>query len=201
MDILLKMKREGNCVALRTYSREAGSHGRFLIAWDKLDVWEHNGEEEFWDTDCGNILRIRYDVSHGTFILDFWWISSGLRGKFTGVSQRMVVDICEFERKCRSHEWQKILCKDVDLPHEYIWTFSARETLRNIAANKKMRRALCKAFARGALRWPDTQITFYADSKRSFYFVTDDGINGGFICHITKREYDGKRQYTYSVHT
>lgn len=193
-NIMLKIKAEGNCVAVKTYSRTAAGHGRFLISTRNLHDWlACRKEETFYDTDCGNILQL--SVRGGQYKLKIWWLSESYGGRLSGVVQEMEINLEDFEAAINSAEWQKILCKDAKRPYAQEWTASAQRVLANIAQHKQMRRAFCKAMKQGSLQWPDTKFKIYADSQRSFYFTTDCGICGGLICH----EYDGK--YQYSVHT
>ena len=202
-NILLQMKRDGNFMLAKTYSRNDGGHGRFFIDAEKLEQWMDNDSiPEFWDKDCGNILRITYDRKKYAFILEFWWLSSGTSGKLTGTLQRMEVDAYTFNQAFVRDSWQKILVKsDNAAQAQLIWTESAQRTLRGIQKNKQKRRALCKAFAQGALNWPDSVITLCADfPEGSFFFKEKDGICGGLICHESTGKY-GNPVYKYATHT
>lgn len=202
-NILLQMKRDGNFMLAKTYSRNDGSHGRFFIDAEKLEQWIDNDSiPEFWDKDCGNILRITYDRKKYSFILEFWWLSSGTSGKLTGTLQRMEVDAYTFNQAFVRNEWQKMLCKDDDRePAQLIWTESASRVIHRIAENKRMKRAFCKALSKGALQWAGSTIRLCSDfAEGSFFFREDGGICGGLICHKGKTR-NGYDKYEYQSHT
>ena len=202
-DIMLSMKRDGNYMLVKTYSRNDERHGPFYVDAAKLSAWmDDDNDPEFWDKECGNILRITYNRQKYTFILEIWWMSSSTSGKITGTLQRMEVDAYTFNQAMVRDEWQKTLCKENDgEPVKFIWTESANRVLRGIQQNKTMKRALCKALAKGVLSWPNRTITFYSDfAEGSFFFREDAGICGGLICHKSKTR-NGYDKYEYQSHT
>lgn len=202
-NILLTVYRDGNCVMLKTYSRKAGKREWFFVRYDKLSDWDHSGSGDFYDFECGNILRILPYPEIQELRFNFWWLSEGLNGGLSGVHQEFTVDWEMFEHAIQATEPVRILCKDTTAPTEFIWSDGARANLRWIAEHKHIRRALCKAFAKGCLRWPGETIHMYADSctnNRDFYFLASSGIDGGLICHAGKTK-NGYPKWEYSTHT
>lgn len=204
-NILLYLRNEGKYILLRTYSRRAGGHGRFFINNDKLDEWLNNSSETFWDSDCGNILRIDYDACHRGYRIRIWWIHDKYDGTIDGFQQDFFVGHLAFLNAIDCDEWQKILCKPDGqyAPPKFIWTESARKNLRAIAKIQSLRKAWRKAWGHGVLQWHDTTFTVFADSPfnvRDFYFVTNDGISGGLIAHNTTTAY-GTPKWEYGTHT
>lgn len=199
-DILLTVYRNRNCVVLETYSRKHGKRGRFYVNHDNLYAWIVKVSGDFFDTDCGNILRIRYDAETRELYFDIYWLSEGLNGGLSGVHQTFTVDGDKFVWGMESTEPVRILCKERVAPTTFIWHDSARQNLRWIAQDKLYRRALCKAFGNDVLRWPGETIQMYADGGRDFYFRASSGIDGGLICsHGTTR--NGYQRLKYSTHT
>lgn len=200
-DLLLQMKRDESCIAVKTTSRMAGRKGRFLIVAESLRDWEDcDTDRPFYDEDCGNILKITYDRNSYTYRLEIWWVSGNER--FTGFHQKMILSGEEFSKAIRSNTWQKFLCKENDsaAPPVYVWKESSQEVLRRIAENKLIRRAFCKAWAKGMLRWPNSTIRFYSDGGYDFAFIDNDGIRGGVICHKSRTR-NGYDKYEYASHT
>jgi len=198
-DVMVALKRDENYVLMKTYSRNAGSRGRFFIDAEKLSQWMDNYDiSDFWDKDGGNILRITWNRTKGEFIIQMWWMSSTTNGKLSGVLQTVEIDAWTFGAVLVRNEWTRVLCKPGNNAQvKFIWTESANNVLRKIQKDKQMKRALCKAFARGCLAWPNTEITMYDDfSKGSFFFRTNDGICGGLILHRGIHD-----NMSYSVHT
>lgn len=201
-DVLLKVKLADACVQFKTSSRVAGTRRRFLCDAESLRDWlESDSNAAFYDQDCGNILKITYDRRSCTFRIEVWWVSDS-NGRFTGFKQKMVLSGEEFVEAIRADTWRKFLCKqnDAATPPVYIWKESSAEVLRRIAANKLIRRAFCKAWARNMLNWPNTTIRFYSDGGYDLYFIDDSGINGGVICHKSKTR-NGYEKYEYASHT
>ena len=197
-DVMVALKRDENYVGLKTYARNAGKSGSFYIDANKLSAWLDNEDcAEFWDVDCGNILRITYDREKYSFTVKVWWLPYS-PGKVSGVLQLVEIDAYTFNQALVRTNWTRILCKaDTSESVHFIWTESANRVLREIQKNPQMKRALCKAFAKGALNWRGSTITMYSDfAEGSFFFREDGGICGGLILHRGTHD-----SMSYSVHT
>lgn len=74
--VLIRLIPEGECIAIRTFNREIGQRGRFLIIRDSLQKWlSSNQEHAYYDMDCGNILRIQpngHTLLFTIFWLNYW---------------------------------------------------------------------------------------------------------------------------------
>ena len=190
---MVKISRHGTCIEISTYSRRFGKHGRFMIVADTLLEYFNGGRKRhFFDTDCGNILEMSFH--DGKCIMEFTWLSSWGNGHVEGVRECVVVPRAEMvDFMCYSEHDRKMLSGAQMEDGKVEFTKSAMRNIRNL--NKRQRRAFCKAMARGALCWPDTETRVWADGPRDFYFRTNDGMCGGLILH----DYDGKARY--GVHT
>ncbi|MDO4371952.1 MAG: hypothetical protein Q4D43_11540, partial [Clostridia bacterium] len=89
-DILVKMQRDDNMIALRTYSRKGGARGRLLIFADALQAWlDGDRERPFYDADCGNFLILRL---YGGFCkMQLFWLSEYSNGDLHGIRQNVEI--------------------------------------------------------------------------------------------------------------
>lgn len=56
--ILVRLIPDGECIGIRTYSREIGQRGRFLIIRDSLEEWlSGDRKRAFYDMDCGDMIK------------------------------------------------------------------------------------------------------------------------------------------------
>ena len=191
---LVKIARHGTCIEISTYSRKFGKHGRFMIVAGTLAEYFFSGDRKrhFFDTDCGNILEMSF--RDGKCIMDFTWLSHWSNGHVEGVAETVVVPQVEMiDFMCFSERDRKLLSGEQMEDGKVEFTESAMRNIRNL--DVRQRRAFCKAMARGALRWPNTETRVWADGSHDFYFLTNDGMCGGLILH----DYNGKAQY--GVHT
>lgn len=190
---MVKISRHGTCIEISTYSRRFGKHGRFMIVADTLlEYFNGRRKRHFFDTDCGNILEMSF--RDGKCIMEFTWLSSWGNGHVEGVRECVVVPRAEMVDFMRYSNHDRKMLSDEQMEDGKVeFTESAMRNIRNL--NKRQRRAFCKAMARGALCWPDTETRVWADGPRDFYFRTNDGMCGGLILH----DYDGKARY--GVHT
>ena len=91
----------GEFIALSTCARLDGRHGRFLIDADRLGKWlASNTGDEFFDSDCGNWLRI---TPAGTATL--CWVSSAGGNKARGLHWHRRINSCRMaEGRYREEE-------------------------------------------------------------------------------------------------
>lgn len=94
-DILVKMQRDDNMIALRTYSRKGGARGRLLIFADALQAWlDGDRERPFYDSDCGNFLVLRL---YGGFCkMQLFWLSEYGSGDLHGIRQDVEIPENQF---------------------------------------------------------------------------------------------------------
>ena len=192
---LVKLYNTGSdLVAVSTYGRTAGRHGRFLIDEAKLNRWiidGHNGR--FFDRDCGNYVEITWRETRVR--VNITWISYYGDGTIRGIDQTFYIDADVFLGAAQCRNTVVLLCKaeDCEVQGKTVWHESAMKNISRMTA--RQRRAFCKALRRGSVQWPNTTTDVYADGTRSFFFRTNDGLCGGLIYS----DYNGKS--IYSVHT
>lgn len=195
-NILVKIREEGdNLISLQTYDRANGKSMRFLICRDKL-VKHDFSEGDFYDSDCGNILRMYFTPHTYRLTFEILWISDLGEGEVHGRKQYFSFDpglgVLNAMQEGMNRNYLYIRNKG---RNNYSVTFaeSAMRNVGEIRKNRKDHRAFLKAMAR-CFQWPDTHTTVYADGH-DFYFRTNDGLCGGLIRH----EHAGK--VMYSIHT
>lgn len=204
-NILVTMYEDGSCIALKTMARKIGaqtkaeSHGRFLVDAKNLDEWlDNNCIGTFWDTDCGNVLKItRYNQRE--FHLDILWLSEWSNGHIEGTRQTIDIPVLEFYTAIHAAKPFKYLAygetaKAMRNTAIFVWHDSAKGVVRSICKSPTDKRAFVKGLMRLSM-WYNTTIDMYRDGPYDFYFRTNDGISGGLIRH----EYGGK--VTYQTHT
>ena len=193
---------EGEVLALRTYSRERGRHGRFLILREALLEWyAGNHSRAFYDADCGHILELR--IYAGIALFQILWLSTDSFGNVYGFKQSF--EVPETKLFDLLYENRPVQHLHYDRPRQArIHTERATEMLRAIQSNPLERRAFIKAM-RDCFQWRDEEVYLYPDWCNSFYFETKSGYPscGGLIRHdTTVRTPNGLAcKFYYSVHT
>ena len=186
----------GEFIALNTCARWDGRHGRFLIDADRLGKWlASNTGDEFFDSDCGNWLRI---TPAGTVWL--CWVSSVGGNKGMCLTQTFRVG--------RTALKQLITGEQESLRLFVPENRSSRARIElaqsaHIPQNPHMRRAFSKALAR-AFGWKGATITLCPDGAQDYYFVETcengrRGICGGLVYSSYPRR--GHIYNAYNVHT
>ena len=193
---------DGSCLALRTYSRERGRKGRFLIPQDTLLAWYEGGRERsFFDTDCGNILELRIVDENALFHIT--WLRTDSLGNVDGFQQRFSLPESKLSALLYAHKALRHLHHERAYQAK-IHTECVLDTLRRIQETPLVRRAFIKAM-RDCFQWRDEEVYLYPDWRNSFYFRTASGYPscGGLILHdTTVRTPNGPAcKFYYSVHT
>lgn len=189
---LAKISANDRVIAISTYSRKCGRHGRFLILSERMDEWLDNGARGlFHDQDLDNVLTAR---SYDNLIrLDFKWLSTSSSGKISGWSQSFLLDKDDFMSAITCSNVVRLL--SVAKPMGTVtFSGSAMKTIGKM--DGKTRRAFAKAMRRDAIRWPETRTEVFADGNNDFFFRTDDGMCGGLILH-----HGSRNSVSYGVHT
>lgn len=199
--VLVHLQSNGSTIGIRTYSRAIGRHGRFLICCDCLKEWlESKRERDFFDMDCGHVLRIR---SMGESLqFTFYWLSQW-GNTLNGHEQQF----CIPAENIRTALNQETVLRYLYIPRcgkAKIELHVRHETMQGIIESPRKRRAFTKAM-RDCFNWQDEVVRLYPDWGDSFYFTTRSGFpaNGGLILHESTVRSDGssyRKQY-YSVHT
>lgn len=201
-NILFKAWTSGDFIALRTYDRRHGARGRFLVSTDALREWlDGSRSRPFYDSDCGNFLRILQ--TGDIFTLDLHWLSAYGECDLHGF--RQVLDVSEFSFLQLVNDSRPIrqVCR-YGSKNAVVDSSHAGVVLRHIQQQKRVRRAFSKAM-RDCFHWKDEVVSLYADGEDSFYFTTRSGFPacGGLILHEgTISTPCGKYpRLLYSIHT
>lgn len=197
-NVLVTMSTDESFIGIRTYDRQHGSRGRFLIARSKLRrLLDEAGALTICDEDCGDYVKITRQRESLHF--SFTWLSTNSDWSVTGFRQDILVPNLKIRLMLDWLDSVKHLYIPM-VPTASIISTPAASTIREIMKDKRVRRAFSKAM-RDCFRWPKDEITLYRDGKYSFFFTTRSGYpkNGGLILHESER--DGHPYIYYSVHT
>lgn len=192
-NLLIKIKTDGDFLAISTYGRKAKYHGRFLTDFEKLAHME-NGDYLF-DRDCGNIMQCF--KRNGKFIFTFWWMNACGDDTFKGIQQTFSVQ--EYELLSVDYCQPLVfMCKKQEKGKAKIDTSNAGRTIRNACQDKRTKRALSKAM-RDNFNWAGDTVRLFSDGNCDFFFRAEGawGICGGLILHNTP----GRTGFKYGIHT
>ena len=202
-DILVKMQRNDDMIALRTYSRKSGARGRFLILADALQAWlDGDRERPFYDADCGNFLVLR--LYGGFSMIQLFWLSEYSNGDLHGIRQNVEIPENQFLMLMQNGTSIRYLSKPQTC-NVRIDAIPSAKVIRSIQKDKNKRRAFSKAM-RNNFRWKDSsRITLYPDGADSFYFDTSGSwpLCGGLILHdgIVRTPQGNLPKLYYGIHT
>lgn len=190
-------------LAITTYSRAHGKHGRFFIMKDALCEWLHGLQTHpFYDTDCGWILRFQRIRDNYDIII--YWLSSDSRDQVRGIRQRFMLPAALLQSLLMNNGAPIKMVYSETAAMAHIDVTGASTTLRTICANKRKRRALSKAM-RDCFKWDDDKVYLVPDFGSSFFFTTQSGCpsSGGLVLHETTiaTPHGEFPKLFYSVHT
>lgn len=197
-NVMVKMAPSGDFIAIRTYSRKHGGHGRFLVNRSTLQqIADDAVGSSAYEEDCGHYLKITRMERALQF--SFTWISDHGDSHISGMWQAVAIPVQTIYSVLESEVPKRILY----VPPPAAATIDARPaaaTIRKIAKDRQIRRAFSKAM-RDCFKWRGDRITLYRDGQYSFLFKTDSGYPafGGLILHEGERH--GYPYVYYSVHT
>lgn len=202
-DILVKMQRDDNMIALRTYSRKGGARGRLLIFADALQAWlDGDRERPFYDADCGNFLILRL---YGGFCkMQLFWLSEYSNGDLRGFRQNVEIPENQLLMLIQNGTPVRYLSKPQTC-NVRIDAVPSAKVIRSIQKDKNKRRAFSRAM-RDNFRWKDSShITLYPDGADSFYFDASGSwpLCGGLILHndIVRTPHGNLPKLCYEIHT
>ena len=202
-DILAKMQRDDNMIALRTYSRKGGARGRLLIFADALQAWlDGDRERPFYDADCGNFLILRL---YGGFCkMQLFWMSEYSNGDLHGIRQNVEIPENQLLMLVQNGTPIRYLSKPQTC-NVRIDAVPSAKAIRSIQKDKNKRRAFSKAM-RDNFRWKDSsRVTLYPDGADSFYFDASGSwpLCGGLILHdgIVLTPQGSLPKLYYGIHT
>ena len=202
-DILVKMQRDDNMIALRTYSRKGGARGRLLIFADALQAWlDGDRERPFYDADCGNFLILR--LYGGFSMIQLFWLSEYSNGDLHGIRQNVEIPENQLLMLVQNGTPIRYLSKPQTC-NVRIDAVPSAKAIRSIQKDKNKRRAFSKAM-RDNFRWKDSsRITLYPDGADSFYFEASGSwpLCGGLILHdgIVRTPQGNLSKLYYGIHT
>lgn len=196
--VLITMSSDRDFVGIKTYDRQHGGRGRFLVnhlALTKL-LEEAEGSVSY-EEDGGNYAKITH-LSDG-LRFSFTWLSHYGNGSVEGFRQDVTIPLSKVWSVL---DWTKPV-KHLYIPETPWATIDARParlTIHEIVKDKYICRAFSKAM-RDCFRWPGDHVTLYRNGKYSFYFTARSTfpVSGGLILHESEK--DGHPYIYYSVHT
>lgn len=197
-DVLITFEPDAMFVKAKTYDRQHGRHGHFLIAYDKLVMLlDGLGSLVDYDEDCGNYVKIIREI--GSLHFCFTWLNYCSNDQVNGFRQIVIVPLPIIQQALEGATPVKYLYIS-QAKKTKINAFPATRTVHELQKHKRIRRAFSKAM-RDCFCWPEDIITLYRDGAFNFYFTTKSGFpkNGGLILHGGTKH--GYPYIYYSVHT
>lgn len=187
------------CLGIKTYSREHGSHGRFLLRRELVEaLLSENSPGEVIDTDMNSfaVVRIRDD----SLVFDLYWLGEYANQSLRGLRQTFTLPRSAVENLLAGGIVTKSFLYQPPARSAKVIHTGAARTIRNILPDKRKRRALSKAM-RDAFQWPGEQVVLHYDGGCNFFFTSEKtfAICGGLILHEGTR--NGYPRVYYSVHT
>lgn len=184
--ILVRMQATDSFIALSTVSRKHGRKGRFFIDANRLAAWLQDPSATFFDSDCGNWLRL-YRAA-GEVYAQILWVDCG-----TCIQQSFRVSPSVLAALTRGEtEGAAFLSRNE--PGGYAKVQLAHGA--HIPSSPHIRGAFRKALG-NSFRWRGcSTVTLYNDGRNDYFFVEtlpdgSRGLCGGLI-------YSGGR---YNTHT
>ena len=198
-NILVNICCDSCYLGIKTYSRENGRHGRFLLRRELIEeLLMGKSPGEAYDSDMNSFAVVR--LRDGFLLFQLYWLCEYSEQILTGLRQTFSLPIPEIKDLLESSiVTRSYLCKALARSAKVDHTGAAR-TVRNILPDKHKKRALSKAM-RDAFQWPGEQVVLHNDGGCNFFFTTEStfAICGGLILHEGTR--NGYPAVYYSVHT
>ena len=195
---------EGNCISLRTVSRDGKSPHRFYILREHIFELEHR--PEIITRDIRSFAVLRRDIPAGTVEIEFTWLNSNGHD-ISGREETVTLpydSLMEFVRSSALEsspaEW-KALSLDNSGRHPRL-IFKSRENLHAALGTGRIRRKLVRCL-RDQFNWPRSEMIYFYNDFVPYSFTfreIRDGqpaLAGGLILH--GQEDIGKAYY--SIHT
>ena len=171
-NILVSICCDSFCLGIKTYSRENGRHGRFLLRRELIEeLLSEKSPGEIYDSDMNSFIVVR--LRDNSLLFQIYWLYEYSEQVLTGLRQSFTLSIPAV--------------KDL-------------LTVRNVLPDKRKKRALSKAM-RDAFQWPGEHVVLHNDGGCNFFFTTQStfAICGGLIMHEGTK--NGYPAVYYSVHT
>lgn len=186
-------------LGFKTYSREHGSHGRFLLRRELVEeLLADNKTTEIIDSDLNSFAVVR--LSDDSLVFQFYWLSEYQEQVLTGTRQSFTLPRSAIEGLLADDIITRSFLYQPPARSAKVDHSGATRTVRNILPDKRKKRALSKAM-RDAFQWPGEQVVLHNDGGCNFFFTTEKSfaICGGLILHEGLR--NGYPRVYYSVHT
>ncbi len=203
--ILVSMRLSGDFLMLWTLDRTHGRSQHFMLSAARLRTWlEQNDGTTLIDCDLHNYLAL-HRFSADKVTMRFTWLTlHDSRGdKLHGYQQTLIMPADKLKKALIGFRVRALIDSDVCRQSRVVFSESGQALIGKICADKREKRALCKAL-RDSFHWRDTdEVYLVADWRRDFYFTTDN-MNGGLCRHErTVRGKDGKayQAVRYEIHT
>ena len=203
--ILVTMRLSGEFLMLWTTDKTHGRSQHFMVNAAALHNWlNHPDGRSFIDCDLSNYLAF-HRFSPDKVTMRFTWLTlhDSHGDHLHGYQQTVIMPVDKLNKALIGFRVKALIDSDVIRQCPVSFSESGQAQIAKICANKREKRALCKAL-RDNFHWRDSEeVYMVADWQRDFYFTTE-GLNGGLVRHErTVRGKDGKA-YTavrYEVHT
>lgn len=189
-DIKVTLSNSSGLLAVSTYSRVCGRHGRFLFVHNLLN------DGEVCEQDCGNFARVL--TFNGNVTFDFAWLD-GFGDRVTGFRQTFELP-AELIRRAMDGEKVTYLYRPNYAPPKIV----VQRTSASIVGDSLKRRALSKALRDNFHYRNAGTVVLYKDGPDDFFFrVDNERLSGGLILSQRSRQINGRERtgYYYSVHT
>jgi len=191
-----------NTIGIRTYSREIGRCGRFLIIRDHLEEWiRSDRQSEFIEMDCGHVLTIQ--AKGETLQFTIYWLSK-MGNRISGYEQRFEIPEINIYAALYLTDGATHHLHIPNRSRTKIESHASHEDMRKILDVPIRKRAFSKAM-RDCFNWRDKVVHLYADGDADFSFRTNSEfpIRGGLILHSSfiRTKSGLQPQLKYSIHT
>lgn len=186
-------------LGIKTYSREQGKHGRFLLKRELIEELLSGGSiDEITDTDYGSFVAVR--LSNDFFVFRFYWLCEYENQVLKGVRQTFSLPKSAIEALLSGSIVTKNYFYQPMERHAKIDFTAASRTIRNILSDRHIRRAFSKAM-RDSFQWPGELVVLHNDGGCNFFFTTERALRicGGLILHEGAK--NGYPCVYYSTHT
>lgn len=189
-NVKVTLSNSNGLLAVSTYSRVCGRHGRFLFVKNLLD------DGEVCEQDCGNFVRVL--TFRGRVTFNFAWLD-GLGDRVTGFRQTFELPADLIRRAMNGEKVTYLYRPDCAFPKIVAQRASAK-----IIRDPLKRRALSKALRDNFHYRNAGRVILSSDGPNDFFFRIDgERLSGGLILSQRSRQINGRERtgYYYSVHT
>lgn len=199
---LLRFKWDGDWIRFKVRNRcERWGH-TFLCDRKKLLCWLQGQTSIFLEMDGYRLLKATQIP--GQVTLTFFWFDVHGDGRLAGSVDTVHLDKEAFLAQLLADTPGKMFSHlhKFDSPTRFDFS-TAQNTLRKVIADKRTRRALCRALAQRVGGYCGDHVQVYNDYGKSFYLITttpwNSQYNGGLILHSSQKE--GREYVYYGFHT